>query len=69
MPMKDVRRRGYSRQFTPFRQTGKRYLLDDIPAGLWSAVRTKCQRERISMRAAILRLLTGWVSEERTNPS
>ena len=57
--------RGYSREFTPVRDTGKRYLLDDIPAGLWTAVRLKCKREGISIRAAVLSLLTQWLNEER----
>jgi hypothetical protein len=55
--------RGYSRDFTPIRDTGKRYLLDDVPAGLWTAVRLKCKREGLSIRAAILHLLTQWTKE------
>ena len=55
--------RGYSRQFTPHGQTGKRYMLDAIPAGLWAAVRAKCKREGISIRAAVLHLLTEWIHD------
>jgi hypothetical protein len=54
-------KRGYSREFKPHGNTGKRYLLDDIPAGLWAAVRAKAKREGVSLRALILRLLTDWV--------
>lgn len=54
-------KRGYSREFRPHGDTGKRYLLDDIPAGLWAAVREKCRREGVSVRAAILKLLKAWV--------
>ena len=55
--------RGYSRQFTPHGQTCKRYMLDAIPAGLWAAVRAKCKREGISIRAAVLHLLTEWIHD------
>jgi hypothetical protein len=56
-------KRGYSREFRPHGDTGKRYLLDDIPAGLWSAVREKCKRDGVSIRAQILKLLKEWVSD------
>lgn len=54
-------KRGYSREFRPHGDTGKRYLLDDIPAGLWREVREKAKREGVSLRALILKLLTEWV--------
>lgn len=54
-------KRGYSREFRPHGDTGKRYLLDQIPAGLWSAVREKAKREKVSVRALILSLLTEWL--------
>jgi hypothetical protein len=54
-------KRGYSKQFTPHRESGKRYLLDQIPAGLWSKARAKAKAEGISMRALILQLLTEWL--------
>ena len=56
-------KRGYSREFRPHGETGKRYLLDEIPAGLWNAVREKCKREGLSVRAAILKLLKEWVNQ------
>ncbi len=55
-------KRGYSTAFKPHGDTGKRYLLDQIPAGLWATVRTKAKREGISIRALILKLLTEWVA-------
>lgn len=54
-------KRGYSRDFRPHGDTGKRYLLDEIPAGLWSEVRAKAKRENVSLRALILKLLTDWL--------
>lgn len=54
-------KRGYSRDFKPHGDTGKRYLLDQIPAGLWTAAREKAKREGASMRALLLKLLETWV--------
>lgn len=59
-----VRKRGYSRAFTPHGDTGKRYLLGEIPAGLWKQVRKKARRDGISIRALILELLRDWLSLE-----
>lgn len=53
-------KRGYSRDFTAHGDTGKRYLIDDIPAGLWRDVRAHAKRNGVSMRALILQLLTEW---------
>jgi hypothetical protein len=53
-------KRGYSKDFTPHGDSGKRYLLDEIPAGLWADVKAKCKRDGISIRALILKLLTEW---------
>lgn len=55
-------KRGYSKDFTPHGDTGKRYLLDQIPAGLWADVKAKCKREGVSIRALILKLLRDWLS-------
>ena len=55
-------KRGYSREFRPHGETGKRYLLDEIPAGLWADVKAKCKREGISIRALILSLLKEWLA-------
>ena len=54
-------KRGYSRDFKPHGNTGKRYLLDEIPAGLWAEVRAKAKRDGISLRALILNLLKDWL--------
>jgi hypothetical protein len=54
-------KRGYSKEFTPHGDSGKRYLLDEIPAGLWAEVKGKAKREGISLRALILSLLREWV--------
>jgi hypothetical protein len=56
-------KRGYSREFKPHGETGKRYLLDEIPAGLWADVKAKAKREGISIRALILTLLRDWVGD------
>jgi len=56
-------KRGYSRAFKPHGDTGKRYVLDAIPAGLYAAVRLKCKRDGISVRALLLNLLTAWVNQ------
>lgn len=58
-------KRGYSREFKPHGDTGKRYLLDQIPAGLWRDVQAKAKREGLSIRALILQLLTKWVAGDR----
>jgi len=60
------KKRGYSRDFKVHGETGKRYLLDQIPAGLWSAVKTKAKRDGVSLRALILQLLTEWVGADRS---
>jgi len=54
-------KRGYSRAFRPHGDSGKRYLLDQIPAGLWTDVRTKAKRQGLSLRALILQLLAEWL--------
>jgi hypothetical protein len=54
-------KRGYSKDFKPHGDTGKRYLLDQIPAGLWARVRAKAKQEGVSLRALILQLLTEWL--------
>ena len=56
-------KRGYSKDFKPHGDTGKRYLLDQIPAGLWARVRVKAKAEGVSLRALILQLLTEWVDK------
>lgn len=55
--------RGYSRAFTARGDTGKKYLIDDIPAGLWRDVKAKSKRSGVSIRAKLLAHLTAWVAE------
>lgn len=54
-------KRGYSKEFRPHGETGKRYLLDQIPAGLWGDVKAKAKRDGVSIRALILTLLANWL--------
>jgi hypothetical protein len=62
--MAAARKRGYSREFPVNMETRKRYLLDDIPAGMWIAVRAKAKRDGLSLRALVLSLLARWLSGE-----
>lgn len=59
----EQKKRGYSTDFKPHGDSGKRYLLDNIPAGLWADVKAKCKREGVSVRAQILKLLKRWTEE------
>jgi hypothetical protein len=59
-----MKKRGYSRDFTPASEKYGRYLLDKIPADLWRRVRQKAKREGVSLRALILRLLTDWLGQK-----
>lgn len=59
-----VNKRGYSRQFTPTKDSHGRYLLDKIPSDLWRAVRAKARRDSVSIRALILLLLTDWLAAD-----
>jgi hypothetical protein len=63
MPAPRPPKRGYSRAFTPRGDSGKRYLLDEIPAGLWKDVKAKSKRSGVSIRARLLAHLTAWVAE------
>lgn len=60
-----AKKRGYSKEFRPHGDTGKRYLLDQVPAGLWRDVRKEAKKEGVSIRALILKLLEQWVSRAR----
>jgi hypothetical protein len=57
-------KRGYSREFKPHGDTGKRYTLDEIPAGFWGQVKDKAKMEGVSLRALILGLLKEWLQRE-----
>jgi hypothetical protein len=54
-----TRKRGYSRDFSK-QPDSHRYLLDHIPAKLWTTAARKARRKGISMRALLLQLLTEW---------
>jgi hypothetical protein len=60
-PQVVVKKRGYSRDFTPATEKHGRYLLDKIPADLWRRARAKAKREGVSMRALLLGWLRSWV--------
>jgi len=38
-------------------------LLHNIPPGLWRGIQAKAKREGLSVRAAILTVLTKWIAE------
>lgn len=59
-----MKKRGYSRDFTPPTDAHGRYLLDKIPADLWRRVRAKAKREGVSVRALILGLLQQWLGRD-----
>jgi hypothetical protein len=54
------RKRPYSTAYTPRHGAGRTYLLKRVPATLWEAAQLKASRQGLSMRAAILGLLTDW---------
>jgi len=61
MMVPQKRKRGYSREFSPHGQTGKRYILDQIPAGFWAEVRKQASADGVSLRNLILTLLREWL--------
>jgi hypothetical protein len=62
-------KRGYSRAFKAHGTSGRRYLLDDIPAGFWAEVRAKAKKDGYSIRGAILTLLKGWADGDVQMPA
>lgn len=62
--------RGYSRAFPTEGKIRNAYLLDRIPSKLWTTVKKRCKRDGVSIRAAILSLLTEWAQPRRvvSNP-
>lgn len=57
-----VKVRGYSRDFTPKADNGRKITVDKIPAALYVKVIARTKRDGVSVRATILRLLEGWVA-------
>ena len=60
IPKRGRRKRGYSRAFPVRAGKGKRYLLDEIPAELWTSARRNARRHGLSMRGLLLQLLAEW---------
>jgi hypothetical protein len=61
-PIKAAPKRGYSRDF-PVNGDGERYLVDQIPAALWRAVKAKARREGRSVRNIALQALADYLDE------
>jgi hypothetical protein len=61
--MTPLKKRGYSREFTPRTEARLKIDIDRIPATLYKAVRGKAARVGISLRALTLRLWKEWVDE------
>lgn len=61
--MPDKAKRGYSRAFPSKEATRKSYLLVRIPAQLWVRARAQARRDRKSMRALLLEMLTTYTSD------
>ena len=59
-------KRGYSRAFPVTRGRYHRYLLDQIPIGLWRAAVRQSVKEGTSIRAKLLETLQTWVTEADT---
>lgn len=59
-----MKKRGYSREFTPRTKQRHAFMVDKVPATLHTAVAAKAKREGISIRALILSLLDRWLKSE-----
>lgn len=55
--------RPYSKSFTP-KGEGRIYMLDRIPAGLWTAAKAKARQEHLSLRFVLLTLVQRWLAGE-----
>jgi hypothetical protein len=58
-------KRGYSKEFRAHGNTGKQYLLSEIPAGFWAAVRKQVAADGLSLRGLILTLLRDWLYQRQ----
>lgn len=56
-----VKKRGYSREFTPKTERRVRFEVDRIPPTLYERVLAKATREGLSLRALTLTLWKEWV--------
>jgi hypothetical protein len=59
------RKRGYSKEFRAHGESGKRYLIDGIPAGFWADVRKQIKEDGLSIRGLILGLLREWLEKRQ----
>lgn len=59
-----AKKRGYSREFTPQTERRVQFLIDRIPPTLLDAVRAKCKREGVSLRALTLQLWKEWAARD-----
>jgi hypothetical protein len=58
-----VKKRGYSREFTPRTERRVRFEIDRIPPTLYDRVQAKARAEGLSLRALTLGLWQAWVSK------
>jgi hypothetical protein len=58
-----VKKRGYSRAFTPKGTKRVMLTIDRIPPTLYEAVKAKARREGVSLRALVLGWLKTWVEK------
>ena len=56
-------KRGYSREFTPKTDRRVQIVIDRVPPMLYEAVKAKCRRDGVSVRAVTLRLLKAWAAD------
>lgn len=60
-----VKKRGYSREFTPQSDRRCTFTVDRVPPTFYDAVVAKAKREGLSHRALILKLLREWLAREK----
>jgi hypothetical protein len=63
-----VKKRGYSRDFTPKSDRRVRFEVDRIPPMLYERVASKARQQGISLRALTLTLWRKWADGEVSSP-
>lgn len=58
-----MKKRGYSREFTPKSKDRHSIMVDKVPAMLHDKVKAKAKREGVSLRALILGWLRDWTTD------